>query len=87
MIATFTRSGGGRNGRRAAILVAAAIVLATVAAVLIALPRGGQAGAAGPAPRFRDVTAISGVDHTYGGPFLYAVGGGVAVLDCDADGR
>ena len=29
----------------------------------------------------------SGVDHTYTGDFPYSVGGGVAVLDCDGDGR
>ena len=29
----------------------------------------------------------SGVDHVYDGEFEYFVGGGVAVLDCDEDGR
>jgi hypothetical protein len=29
----------------------------------------------------------SGVDHTYTGDFPYSVGGGVAVFDCDDDGR
>lgn len=38
-------------------------------------------------PRYIDETASSGVDHTYTGDFPYSVGGGVAVLDCDADGR
>ncbi len=42
--------------------------------------------AAGP-PRFVDVTGASGIDQAYDGPDLYQVGGGVAVLDCDADGR
>ncbi len=37
-------------------------------------------------PRFVDETASAGVDHTYAGDFPYSVGGGVAVLDCDADG-
>ncbi|MFI5042350.1 MAG: FG-GAP repeat domain-containing protein, partial [Acidimicrobiales bacterium] len=37
-------------------------------------------------PRFADETTSAGVDHTYTGDFPYSVGGGVAVLDCDADG-
>jgi hypothetical protein len=39
------------------------------------------------APRFIDVTGESGIDHTYGGGYTTFIGGGVAVLDCDADGR
>jgi hypothetical protein len=42
--------------------------------------------AVGP-PRFVDETASAGVDHTYAGDFPYSVGGGVAVLDCNGDGR
>ena len=41
----------------------------------------------GPAPHFVDETASSGLDFTYDGPFAYAVGGGVAVFDCNGDGR
>jgi hypothetical protein len=52
----------------------------------------GALGAPGPAtaldpPRFVDDSASAGVDHRYDGDFEYFVGGGVAVLDCDADGR
>jgi enediyne biosynthesis protein E4 len=39
------------------------------------------------APRFVDETAASGLAMTYDGPFEDAVGGGVAVFDCDGDGR
>lgn len=39
------------------------------------------------APTFVDEAAIAGVDHRYDGEFTYFVGGGVAVLDCDGDGR
>jgi len=39
------------------------------------------------APRFVDVTASAGIDHTYTGDFDYAIGGGVAALDCTGDGR
>ena len=39
------------------------------------------------APAFIDDTAASGLVHRYDGPDLYQVGGGVAVFDCDSDGR
>jgi hypothetical protein len=42
--------------------------------------------AAGP-PTFVDETASSGLLHRYDGPDLHQVGGGVAVFDCDGDGR
>jgi enediyne biosynthesis protein E4 len=38
-------------------------------------------------PRFVDETASAGVDHGYAGDWQFYTGGGVAVLDCDADGR
>ena len=38
-------------------------------------------------PRFVDETAASGLDHTYDGGTTSSIGGGVAVLDCDDDGR
>lgn len=41
--------------------------------------------AAGP-PHFVDETAASGLQHRFDGDATYAVGGGVAVLDCDGDG-
>jgi hypothetical protein len=50
------------------------------------LPRATPTVAMGP-PQYIDETASSRVDHTYTGDFPYSVGGGVAVLDCDADGR
>jgi hypothetical protein len=37
-------------------------------------------------PHFVDETATAGVAHRYDGAFPYFTGGGVAVLDCDADG-
>ena len=51
---------------------------------------GGCRAARGPAlgpPRFVEETATAGVDLTYDGPLAFFVGGGVAVLDCDGDGR
>ena len=49
--------------------------------------RSGRPAAPARAPHFVDETAASGVDVTYDGPYPFAVGGGVAVLDCDEDGR
>jgi len=39
------------------------------------------------APRFVEEASAAGIDHRYAGEFTFFVGGGVAVLDCDADGR
>ena len=72
-----------------------AVVAVVVAVAAIVVIGGGFAvsrlatpssTALGP-PRFVDETAGSGVDHTYTGDFPYSVGGGVAVTDCDGDGR
>lgn len=45
-----------------------------------------SATAAGP-PRFVEETATAGVEQVYDGEFTFFVGGGVAALDCDDDGR
>jgi hypothetical protein len=38
-------------------------------------------------PHFVEEAATAGLDHRYDGDFFYFVGGGVAVFDCDGDGR
>lgn len=38
-------------------------------------------------PRFVEETATAGLAHTYDGPLAEFTGGGVAVFDCDDDGR
>jgi hypothetical protein len=43
--------------------------------------------AAMPWPRFVEATAEARLDHVYDGGFEFYVGGGVAVFDCDDDGR
>lgn len=72
-----------RSRRRRA--VAGAVALALLAAC------GSRGSASTPAvgvpPRFVDDTAGSGIAHTYDGEFEFFVGGGVAALDCDDDGR
>jgi hypothetical protein len=78
--------------RRSARLVGGVVAIALVAVVVvivIGLVRGGGSTpsvAMGP-PHFLDETAAAGVDQTYGGGRTFAVGGGVAVFDCNADGR
>jgi hypothetical protein len=74
--------------RRAIALVGglALVALVGAGAVGVVALRGGSSGAR-PAPNFVDETVASGIAHTYGGEYPYSVGGGVAVLDCNADGR
>jgi enediyne biosynthesis protein E4 len=76
--------------RTAAAIAAILIGLAALGtfAMLVIRPFGAgpPAAAFGP-PQFVDETAASGVDHVYGGEFTFVVGGGVAVFDCNADGR
>ena len=69
--------------------LAGLLAAATVAAAVLA-------GAARPvatptstlaAPQFVEEAAAAGIDHAYQGEFEYFVGGGVAVFDCDDDGR
>jgi len=69
------------------VVVVVAIVAAAVGGLAFARSGGGPSGTALGTPQFVDVTASSGVTNTYDGEYPFAIGGGVAVLDCDADGR
>ncbi|HEX2626007.1 MAG TPA: FG-GAP-like repeat-containing protein, partial [Candidatus Limnocylindrales bacterium] len=77
--------------RRPLILVGAVALLTAIAVAATALGIAPWApGAPGndvPVPHFVEATATSGVTYTSGGDFTYAVGGGVAVFDCNDDGR
>jgi len=73
----------GRAGRLAAAAVLVGVVV--IAAVLVL--RRPTPSTADPAPRFVDETGEAGIDLAYDGEYPFAVGGGVAVLDCDGDGR
>jgi hypothetical protein len=84
----------GAAGRLA--LTGLAIVLVVVGlaagAILRRDPAGPEPGASGAevaavVPRFVEETATAGVDQAYQGEFEFFVGGGVAVFDCNADGR
>ena len=64
------------------------VVLAIAGVGSVALLRGpATPTTALPAPRLIDITDASGLDHTYGGGYTTFIGGGLAVLDCDDDGR
>jgi hypothetical protein len=78
------------TGRRVALLAVVGIAVIVVAGAGWAVTGGLRAATPSSAlgtPHFVDVTASSGVQLTYDGPYPFAVGGGVAVLDCDGDGR
>src|SRR5258708_2203977 len=65
------------------------VAIIGVGLVGIAVSRGGgttPSVALGP-PRYVDETTAAGIDHTYGGSSTFEVGGGVAVFDCNGDGR
>jgi hypothetical protein len=70
-----------------AVVLLVAIGASLIGALAIARSGGGASGTALGTPHFVDVTASSGVTNTYDGEYPFAIGGGVAVLDCDADGR
>ncbi len=59
-------------------------VSGTVAALTVGPLR---PGAGHDAPRYVEETATAGLVQTYGGDDTYDAGGGLAVLDCDGDGR
>jgi len=77
--------------RLALVAVVAAICVAVIAVSVVGLGllrRSGStpAAALGP-PRFVEEAAAAGLRHTYGGDHRFFAGGGVAVLDCNADGK
>ncbi|HET8777043.1 MAG TPA: VCBS repeat-containing protein, partial [Candidatus Limnocylindria bacterium] len=75
------------TGRRIALVPAVVVgAIALIIVVLALLGMGAREGALG-APRFVEEAATAGITHRYDGEFTYFVGGGVAVLDCDGDGR
>ena len=63
------------------------LVVAGVSAVVLLRSPGITPTVALAAPGFVEEALAAGVDHLYGGGFRSAVGGGVAVVDCNADGR
>jgi hypothetical protein len=77
-----------RSRRLVVVAVGLGGVVAVVAAAFAVGPfRSATFPAAGPPPTFVDETAAAGVSQTYDGDLTYSVGGGVAVFDCNGDGR
>lgn len=76
-------------GRPIRVWVTALVALILVLGGSIAIVLRGSTSADGTAvvPRFVEETATAGLAHTYGGDDTFDVGGGVAVFDCDDDGR
>jgi hypothetical protein len=73
------------RGLAAGVAVVAVIGLAIGGFALTQL-RGTPTLASG-SPHFVEEAAAAGVRHTYDGDFTFSVGGGVAVFDCNGDGR
>ncbi len=79
-----------RRSRFAAVVLVVAIALVGVglgAGVAVQSLGGASSGGALGPPHFVEETATAGIVHTYAGDARFATGGGVAVLDCDGDGR
>jgi hypothetical protein len=64
-----------------AIVAGALLVLAAVGMVLL------SPAPVAPAPHMVEEAEAAGLDHAYQGDFDFFVGGGVAVFDCDDDGK
>lgn len=86
------------GARRAVPLIVGGVIGAVGAAASLAagvvpeslldvLPLRERTAATVTVPRFVDETDRSGLDHRYTGGFEHFTGGGVAVFDCDGDGR
>jgi hypothetical protein len=77
-----------RQPRRPRRLVALPVAIAAAVAVGGWALLAGRSSTARPtAPTFVEETATAGIEHRYEGGFPFFVGGGIAVLDCDADER
>ena len=73
-------------GRRGLIALGLGVAIVTLGAAAV-LPGLGSGTQALPAPRFVEEAIAAGLEHRYDGEFMFYVGGGVAIFDCDEDGR
>ncbi len=71
-------------GRRRWVMASGVVAVAGLATAF-AVPR--LWGSSSGAPRYVEEAAAAGLVHAYDGDFFHFVGGGVAVFDCDGDGR
>ena len=70
----------------AALGIGIGVVVLGAAAVIPRLTTATPARAL-PAPHFVEEAVAAGVEHRYDGDFMFFVGGGVAIFDCNEDGR
>lgn len=63
------------------------VITLSLAAVAFAWLRPTGPAAASPPPMLVEQAAEAGIEHVYDGDFTFFVGGGVAVFDCNDDGR
>ena len=75
------------RGRRGWIAAGVGLLVVGVGSVAALAGLGAGGGGALPAPHYVEEAAAAGLIHAYQGEFFYFVGGGVAVFDCDGDGR
>jgi hypothetical protein len=78
--------------RRRVPWLAAGLVLGALTGLVVVLltttaSESEAALAAAGAPHYVEQARDAGIDHRYDGDFTYFVGGGVAALDCDGDGK
>jgi hypothetical protein len=86
VVARPERGAAGAGWLVAGLLAGSLITGAAVLGVVTYARQGIPTTAAAP-PRLVEVTGASGIDHVYDGEFTFFVGGGVAVFDCNDDGR
>ena len=75
------------RGRRGWIAAGVGLLVVGVGSVAALAGLGAGGGGALPAPHYVEEAAAAGLVHAYDGEFFHFVGGGVAVFDCDGDGR
>jgi hypothetical protein len=78
---------GRRGVAQGAAAVITIVVLVTVAAFALTGGSGATPMTALAPPHFVEETATAGINHSYDGAAPFEVGGGVAVFDCNGDGK
>jgi hypothetical protein len=83
----WSRTPGWLTRRVGAVIAGVAVVAIVVAAAGYAFLRAQSGGGSLGPPTFVDETASAGIDQTYAGAATFDTGGGVAVFDCNGDGK
>ena len=76
-----------RSPQRLAALGLGAVLVVLIGGAFVVANRPSSPTTALPAPRYVEEAAAAGIDHVYDGDFVAAVGGGIAVFDCNDDGK